>query len=149
MWGNDRFVVVDENGRWCHTDDLGASWDTGTLGSGAEGKASFSGGRFWAPNGRSGHWSEDGTTWNRVNFQPDGVSIHGIATSEDTGTLVGIERLGSTGEVSRQQARFYRSEDGETWTMSNGPAGTMFRRVIFGYGEPSEQCPLPEQPPVE
>ena len=70
------------------------------------------------------------------------MRIHGIATS-DSGTLVGIERLGATGSVSREQARFYRSEDGETWTMSTGPAGTMFRRVIFGYGEPSEQCPAP------
>ena len=140
MWGRDTFVVVASSGSWCRTRDLGATWQTGKLDGGAVGKATFSGGRFWAPNGGSAHWSEDGTTWKSVAFKPSGVNIHAIATG-DSGTHVGIERLGTTGDVSEEATRFYRSEDGETWTMTKGPAGTMLRRVVFGYGEPSAKCP--------
>jgi hypothetical protein len=62
----------------------------------------------------------------------------------DSGTLVGVERLGSTGGISNEPNRFYRSEDGgANWTMSTAAAGTLLRRVVFGYGLPSEQCPMP------
>jgi hypothetical protein len=142
MWGHDTLVVVNTGGSWCRTNDLGKTWQTGKFDGGAVGKASFSGGKFWAPNGQYAHSSEDGMTWTRTDFKPTTVKIHQMARG-DSGTYVGVERLGSTGEVSKEPSRFYRSEDGVNWTMSTAAAGTMLRRVVFGYGLPSAQCPLP------
>lgn len=143
MWGHDSLVVVNTGGSWCRTKDLGKTWQTGKFSDGgAVGKASFSGGKFWAPNGAYAHTSEDGVTWTRVDFKPSTVKIHEMAVG-DSGTLVGVERLGDTGNVSKEPSRFYRSEDGGVnWTMSTAAAGTMLRRVVFGYGLPSAQCPL-------
>jgi hypothetical protein len=143
MWGHDALVVVNTGGSWCQTKDLGKSWQTGKFSDGgAVGKASFSGGKFWAPNGAYAHTSEDGVTWTRTDFKPSTVRIHEMAVG-DSGTVVGVERLGDTGTVSKEPSRFYRSEDGGVnWTMSTAGAGTMLRRVVFGYGLPSAQCPL-------
>lgn len=142
MWGRDTLVVVNTGGSWCRTGDLGKTWQTGKLSAGAAGKASFTGGKFWAPNGEYAHSSEDGMTWTRTDFEPSTVKIHEMARG-DSGTFVGVERLGATGTVSNEPTRFYRSEDGGVnWTMSTAAAGTMFRRVVFGYGLPSAQCPL-------
>ncbi|MEP6654171.1 MAG: hypothetical protein ABJA82_12480 [Myxococcales bacterium] len=145
MWGHDALVVVNTGGSWCHTKDLGKTWQTGKFSDGgAVGKASFSGGKFWAPNGAYAHTSDDGVTWTRIDFKPSTVRIHEMAVG-DSGTLVGVERLGDTGNVSKEPTRFYRSVDGgQNWTMSTAAAGTMFRRVVFGYGLPSAKCPMPQ-----
>jgi hypothetical protein len=141
MWGHDTLVVVNTGGSWCRTNDLGKTWRTGKLDGGAVGKASFSGGKFWAPNGAYAHSSDDGLTWTRLDFKPTTVRIHEMARG-DSGTLVGVERLGDTSNVSKEPSRFYRSQDGVTWTMSTAGAGTTLRRVVFGYGLPSAQCPM-------
>jgi hypothetical protein len=94
----------------------------------------FLGDAFWAPNGRDGHVSADGVTWRRETWRPAGVVIHAMARG-DSGTYVGLERA----SVS---SKFYRSTDGVTWTLVQGPSGTSLRRVVFGYGLPSEACPL-------
>jgi hypothetical protein len=144
MWGHDTLAVVTTGGRFCRTNDLGKTWQAGNIGGSAVGKASFSGGKFWAPNGAYAHTSDDGMTWTRIDFKPTGVRIHEMARG-DSGTLVGVERLGDTGNVSKEPTRFYRSVDGgQNWTMSTAAAGTMFRRVVFGYGLPSAQCPMPK-----
>jgi hypothetical protein len=134
-YGNDMFVAISSRGDWCKTANKGVSWQTGKLPGTATGKLTFAGDRFWAPNGNHGFWTQDGETWKRETFAPSGTTIHAIARS-DKGTYVGIQRQSSSN-------RYYRSQDGINWTLVSGPGGTELRRVAFGYGSPSAQCPLP------
>ncbi|MDZ4697982.1 MAG: hypothetical protein SGI86_22815 [Deltaproteobacteria bacterium] len=134
-WGNSTFCAVGSSGDWCRTTDRGATWQTGKLPSGVDGKMAFIGDKFWAPNGATAYWSSDGSTWTRETLRPTGTVIHAMARG-DSGTFVGIQRENAS-------TRFYRSSDGINWTLVTGPTGTSLRRVVFGYGTPSAQCPLP------
>jgi hypothetical protein len=136
--GNGVSVVVSSNGTFCQTSDKGITWKTGNLGTPISGKAVFIGGKFWAPYGRGAFTSSDGVTWNQHTFSPASTNIHAIARSDVTGTFVGIERT-----YSDPVNRYFRSSDGGvTWSPISGPGGTSLRRLAFGYGEPSKDCPL-------
>ena len=133
-FGNKVFAVVTSRGDWCQTADAGVSWKTGKLGGNASGKMSFAKDRFWAPNGRDVSFSDDGLTWKRETFKPATVTIHSMARG-DSGTYVGVDRSGGAD-------RFFRSTDGLNWVQARGAGGTSLRRVVFGYGQPSQTCPL-------
>jgi hypothetical protein len=132
-FGNGVFVAVTSGGDYCQTADLGATWKTGNVGGGADGKMAFLGDKFWAPNGNHAYVSADGVAWSKQTFLPGGTSFHSIARGA-SGTFVGVERSGASN-------RFFRSTDGVTWTLVLGSSGASLRRVVFGYGQPSAMCP--------
>lgn len=138
--GNGVDVAVASHGEWCQTPDGGVTWNTGDLDAEEEsvdGKVAFLGGQFWAPTGNGAYRSTDGTEWQEVTFQPEGTRIHAMAWSQETGTYVGVERVGD----DAPESRFYRSEDGVEWTLVTAPGGPTLRRVVFGFVDASETCP--------
>jgi hypothetical protein len=142
VFGAGVFLVMDDEGDHCSSPDMGTSWRSGRITSYRDGpiaevgKLFFANGEFWAMVGPKGHRSPDGVNWSTTEFLPsgNGIILHAIAAS-DAGTYVGFDR--TTGQ-------FYRSTDARVWEKTTErDAIPMLQRLLFGYGKPSAQCPLP------
>ena len=131
-FGLGRLVSLGTNGDTCVVDartgeDLGA----GSLGAATEGRPTFVGDAFWVPAGATIYASTDGLSWTARPLT-GGVSLDVIARA-DTGQYVGLR--GGDG--------FFYSDDGETWSAGEGPAGNGLLYLAFGYATPSSRCPAP------
>ena len=131
--GLGRMVSFGDGGATCVVDaTTGADLGAGDLGVGSvDGYGAFVGDAFWMVTGGAIHASTDGLSWSSRAL-PGGVDFDRVARAED-GTYVGV----GGGD------RFYWSDDGETWTRADAPAGNGILRVVAGWGAPSAQCPAP------
>ncbi len=126
-------VSVGDNGDTCALDivsgeDLGA----GRIGTNVSGRPTFDGDTIVVSSGNSLYRTIDGISWTSHSL-PTGVAFDLIARAE-SGTYVGI----------REGGTYYYSDDGEQWFRGTGPEGEWFTDLVFGWGMPSEQCPIPE-----
>lgn len=140
VFGAGVFLVMDDEGDYCSTADMGATWRSGSISNfragpiDEVGKVFFANGEFWAMVGLKGHHSADGVNWSTTEFRPAGTSLQAIAAS-DSGTYVAYDR---------NTSRFYRSTDAEFWELTSTRSATpTFQRLRFGYGRPSDDCRLP------
>jgi photosystem II stability/assembly factor-like uncharacterized protein len=139
-YGNGVFAAIDEEGDYCSTDDLGATWRSGTISSFRDGSRSnvgkmfFANGEFWMMVGNKAHRSSNGVNWSTTSFSPSGIILHAIAASPS----------GAYVAYNRESGQFYRSNDGQSWVTTTKVSATpTFQRLLFGYGRASTECPAP------
>lgn len=130
----DRVVSFGDGGTTCVVDrNTGEDLGAGTIGAGARGVGAYVNGEFWLANGDQLYRSPDGLSWTSEAL-PGGVAFEHVADSGE-GTIAAVSRNGDS---------FYYSDDnGASWQAADAPAGNDIYRVIFGYAQPSAQCPAP------
>ncbi|MCG5052128.1 MAG: hypothetical protein KA712_04130 [Myxococcales bacterium] len=129
--GAELCVSVSAQGNHCRSQDAGQSWTfAGSVGGGVEGFL-WTGREFAAFDGGRGFFSDDGKTWRAQALSGSDNQIEVVARAA-SGTYAGLAKNGDA---------FHRSEDGRTWTRADGPSGSVFRHVVFGYGKRGGDCP--------
>jgi hypothetical protein len=120
------------SGSVCRSQDGGSSWNTVPTLLGVN--TMFSDRlAFYATRGDELMRSEDGVTWARVLKASGGLGA-GVCSTQ-TGCVVSANANG--------QLKFYRSDDGQSWTPSSTVTGSSFSASVMSvaYLKPSPLCP--------
>lgn len=142
-YGNDLVVTVNRDGVACRSSDGGESWQVAQIADSVDANVVFRDGLFYVWARGMVYTSPDAETWTGQETSPANLRIGVVAVSEVTGTFAAVEG-GWTQWYDEQSA--YRSEDGVTWQTldaSSFTGGHPVRDMVFGYAEPSAECPLP------
>lgn len=134
-FGDGVFITASTGGETCRSTDGGETWEPGgnTEVPGETHTLLFTGSEFLAL-GSGVSSSVDGQTWT-PGSNPGFSWVEGGATSSATGTII----------VATGEAELLRSDDGGTsWETVLDGGGPFFRRVAFGFGAPSAECPATE-----
>jgi hypothetical protein len=129
--GNDVCVSVSSQGNYCRSTDRGKSWIFSASVGGSAEAFLWTGREFAVFDSSQGHFSDNGATWGKETLSGGENAIEIVARSS-TGTFVGLAKNGDA---------YFRSSDGRTWAPAQGPSGSAFRHVVFGYGKRGGGCP--------
>jgi|GEM_PF-3121950 len=131
-YSNGVIVAGGSSGSVCRSEDGGAKWTTvpnvaniTTLFTDAS--------AFYMARGDELLRSEDGNTWQRV-LKANAALSRGVWSAQ-TGAVVAANANG--------QLKFFRSDDGKTWTPSAGLMGGSFgvSRMRVAFVKPNPKCP--------
>lgn len=128
----DRVVSFGNDGNTCAVDrNTGADLGAGNIGASVRGVGAYVNGEFWLGSGDQLHRSADGLTWTSETVA-SGARFELVADSGE-GTIAAASRNGDV---------FYYSDDnGASWQRAEAPEGNDLYRIVFGWAEPSAQCP--------
>ncbi|MEM9864423.1 MAG: hypothetical protein AAF938_22675 [Myxococcota bacterium] len=129
----DRIVSFGDEGFTCVVDRTsGADLGAGEMGTDRiQGVGARIGDEFWLASNDTLYRSPDGLEWRSAAL-PDGVRMNLVAAGH--GIVVGANRNGD--------AFYYSDDSGATWNVAEGPEGNNLYRIVFGWAEPSDECPL-------
>lgn len=125
-YGNGTVISVGAHGVVCRSTDLGKTWSQSGKAGGTVHSVIWDGQRFYAAAGARAFVSSDGETWQTLALT-DGVSVH----------LVSRAPNGTYAAIAPDGRQYFRSTDGQRWTIVTGPSGLPFRHMAFGYGRRS------------
>ncbi len=142
---NDAVILLmGGDGKYCRSVDGGDTFTEGEVESGTDAgirsSVVWTGSHFktWA-RGKL-YQSTDGAAWTSQPTAPADLPV-GVVASSDDGKLVAV-RDGWKQWYDDQ--RFYRSDDGVTWTeldASAAPRSHRIREITFAWATPSANCP--------
>ena len=110
-------VMVGEDGSACQSGDSGVNWEVidslGAKPTSHDALTTSDGVYVWSRDHLHVKRDALSTKWESYPLSPQGVSIGAVAQNPDTGTFVAV----TSGYLSGyDKQRFYRSEDGISWT---------------------------------
>jgi hypothetical protein len=140
-------VIVTRGPGACRSTDGGASFTLLSLPGSAElfSGPVWDGAKFlvWGTDGAlRAYTSSDGGTWSSAETNLGGGNRFGeVARNPATGTMVAAR---SEWMGWYEDMRWYRSSDGVSWetlSASDGPGTHPIGELVFGYADPSANCP--------
>lgn len=137
-YGNGAIVIVGSDGNGCRSTDGGQNWQTANLDEGIGSDLLFDGQVFRIFGNSAAFSSPDGATWTKTTIPIQSV---GAAAVSDEGQIAAA-RGGWQNWYDKQE--FYHSPNGSSWEViapMNIAGGHPIQHMIFGWGEPSAECP--------
>ena len=129
----DRVVSFGNEGATCVVDrNTGADLGAGNLGASVSGVGAYVNGEFWVASGGQLSRSTDGLSWTSDAIA-SGARFELVADSGE-GTIAAASRNGD--------AFYYSDDNGASWQQASAPQGNDLYRMVFGWAEPSAECPL-------
>ncbi|MFT5353228.1 MAG: hypothetical protein ACI9KE_000426 [Polyangiales bacterium] len=128
----DRVVSFGDGGETCVVDrNTGADLGAGSMGASVNGVGAYVNGEFWVGTGGRLYRSPDGLSWTDDAIA-SGARFELVADSGE-GTIAAASRNGD--------AFYYSDDNGASWQEADAPMGNDLYRMVFGWAEPSAQCP--------
>lgn len=129
----DRVVSFGSDGSTCAVDrNTGADLGAGNIGASVDGVGAYVNGEFWMGSAGQLYRSPDGLSWTGDAIA-SGARFELVADSGE-GTVVAARRNGD--------AFYYSDDNGASWQQAEAPEGNNIYRMVFGWAEPSAQCPV-------
>jgi hypothetical protein len=126
--GKGIFVAIAGSGATRYSTDGGATWQTGSIGSGGARGIIHDGEQFIVSTGNRSYVSTDGVNWDSKG---SGAGPYDFAVNDQRTHYVGVDA-----------GIILHSSDGATWTKVH-EGGPGYERVKFGWVKPSAACPAP------
>lgn len=141
IYGNGTIVMTGASGLVCYSRNGGQDWSSKSIAGSLMANGIWNGNEFMAWSYGTVYRSADGQSWTSGETVPNDVEF-GVTAISDRGTIVAV----TNGWQQHYDSQvFYRSEDGVNWEALSDDSytgGHPIHVIAFGYGQPSEHCPL-------